>query len=267
MPLDDVLPVLEHFQMALRRMIEARAGREPKPGRLPDKVRVPGTLWLVATSTGSFTAELALAEPNPDEFNFSLAEEAVDELLAGMRQPEELPSAVAREVGAIQTSMSEGVDLVRFGGNAANAPVTLRRKRSVTVAEQPPSVRTPSQAHGRILEVDWKDGTAELHTAGRVVSLEFAEDRAEDLRRFATQSVTVEGMADVTDHGDPKTIEVETIAIGIDDGVFWRSRSFDELAEEQRVGPFVFPASEDGEQGEENVDEFLEAIFGDKKGR
>ena len=130
--------------------------------------------------------------------------------------------------------------------------------------EKPLMHKAPRTVRGRILEVDWKDGTAELHTPAGVIRMEFAEDRAEDLRRFATRYVEVKGVADLTEDGDVRALAVETIESTLDDDSFWRPLSPDELIRAQGIRPYTFPEPlDDGDLFD--VDEFLAMIFGDRR--
>lgn len=128
-----------------------------------------------------------------------------------------------------------------------------------------PLTRTAQRtAYGRILEVDWKDGTAELHTPVGVIRMEFAEDRAEDLRRFATRYVEVKGVADLTEDGNVRALAVETIESTLDDDSFWHPLSPAELIQAQGIRPYTFPEPlDDGDLFD--VDEFLAMIFGDRR--
>ena len=130
--------------------------------------------------------------------------------------------------------------------------------------EKPLTRTAPRTVRGRILEVDWRDGTAELHTPAGVIRMEFAEDRAEDLRRFATRYVEVKGVADLTEDGDVRALAVETIELTLDDDSFWRPLSPAELIRAQGIRPYTFPEPlDDGDLFD--VDEFLAMIFGDRR--
>ena len=130
--------------------------------------------------------------------------------------------------------------------------------------EKPLTRGNPCTVYGRILEVDWKDGSAELHTPAGVIRMEFAEDRAEDLRRFARRYVEVKGAADLTEDGDIRAIAVETIESTLDDDSFWHPLSPAELARAQGIRPYTFPEPvDDGDPFD--VDEFLAAIYGDRR--
>ena len=118
---------------------------------------------------------------------------------------------------------------------------------------------------GRILEVDWKDGTAELHTPAGVMRMEFAEDRAEDLRRLAMRYAEVKGVADLTEDGSIRALAVETIESTLDDDSFWHPLSPAELILAQGIRPYTFPEPLDDDPFD--VDEFLAAIYGDGRAR
>lgn len=131
--------------------------------------------------------------------------------------------------------------------------------------EKPLTRGGPCTVRGRILEVDWKDGTAELHTPAGVIRMEFAEDRSEDLRRFATRYVEVRGRADLTEDGDIRALAVETIESTLDDDSFWHPLSLAELIRAQGIRPYTFPEPLDDDPFD--VDEFLAAIYGDGRAR
>lgn len=128
--------------------------------------------------------------------------------------------------------------------------------------EKPPTRGDPCTVYGRILEVDWKDGTAELHTPAGVIRMEFAEDRAEDLRRFAMRYVEVKGVADLMEDGNLRALAVETIEPTLDDSSFWHPLSPAELARAQGIRPYTFPEPLDDDDAFD-VDEFLAMIYGD----
>lgn len=112
--------------------------------------------------------------------------------------------------------------------------------------------------------MDWKDGTAELHTPTGVIRMEFAEDRSQDFRKFATRHVEVKGVADLTQDGDIRALAVETIESTLDDDSFWHPLSPAELIQAQGIRPYTFPEPLDDDDPVD-VDAFLAAIYGDSK--
>ena len=181
-PLDDLVGVLTHFQRALVRQIEAIAGRASKPGRIPDAIRSAGSLVLTGTSRGSLVAELELAEPAAGALP-DFGAQALDQVLEGMERPQHLLPAVRREILLLQESLREGLDSVEFSGGTSQRRSVISRQSPLDV-ETIDIMPTPPRMHlsGRILVVDWKDGTAELHTPQGMTRLAFDESLADVLR-------------------------------------------------------------------------------------
>ena len=66
---------------------------------------------------------------------------------------------------------------------------------------------------GRLLEVNWADLSAQLHTPVGVVRLEFAEDLAETMRVAARQYVAITGVRRVTPDGYVRATAVEAVQV------------------------------------------------------
>ena len=258
-PLDQLLSVLAHFQEAVRHMVESRAGRQPTRGPLPDTIRTAGSLELVSTHLGSFVAEIALVEPETPEL-LNLGEEALRAVVAGMETPQHLPDRVAVEVYRIRKSLTKEIDRVEFHDQRSEKIVTLRW--NLDEATDVPSTRSSGKVtlHGRLLEVDWKDGTAELHTPTGTVRLAFTSDMGADLQRLARQQISVTGLEEVTISGQ-RRLELEELSLSPRNDEFWHPRSPQELIAEQGVRPFAFPAGESTIDDSDEVDAFLDAIF------
>lgn len=258
-PLDQLLSVLAHFQEAVRHMVESRAGRQPKRGPLPENIRVAGTLELVSTRPGSFIAEIALVEPETPEL-LNLGDEALHAVVDGMETPEELPDRVAVEVYQIRKSLTKEIDKVEFHDESSERIATLHWNLDETT--DVPSARPSGKVtlHGRLLEVDWKDGTAELHTPTGIVRLSFASDMGSDLQRLARQQISVTGLEEVTISGQ-RRLELDGLSLGPRNDEFWHPRTPQELIAEQGVRPFVFPIGEPTIDDADSVDSFLDAIF------
>lgn len=260
-PVDDLLDVLEHLQLAIIRQVEVISGRQTAPGRIPDSIRSAGALVLTGTSRGSLVAEFELAEPAggvlPD-----LGAEALDAVLAGIDQPQTLEFWVAREVMSIRDSLRE-VESVELRGGSEERVVVIRRDADIQLPsralEADSSYRR--QIVGRLLEVDWKDRTAELHDPTGIVRLAFNESQAEELRGFARKQVVVTGSVELRPDGRVRHLVMDGIEPVVDDAEFWTPRSIVEMATQQGIEPFVYP-SEPAEEEEGSADEMLTAIFG-----
>ena len=91
---------------------------------------------------------------------------------------------------------------------------------------------------GRLLEVNWANLSAELHTPIGIVRLEFAEDLSETMRAAARQHVAVTGVRRVTPDKYVRATAVESVEIlerpafpldMVNDVNLRRSRKFDPL--------------------------------------
>ena len=66
---------------------------------------------------------------------------------------------------------------------------------------------------GRLLEVNWADLSAQLHTPVGVVRLEFAADFAETMRAAARQHVAITGVRRTTPDGFVRATAVEAVQV------------------------------------------------------
>ena len=258
-PLDDLLGVLEHFQLAVRRVVEDLAGRRPTAGRLPETIRSAGSLVFRRTRRGSLIAELELAEPSGEELP-DLGLDAIERLLEGIDEPHQLPEWAAREVGLMRIAMHEGIDRVTFSSGTSKRRAVLDRAVVAVPVPEVIASQVPQRVTGRILEVDWKDHTAELHTPGGVVRLVFADELGDEFRRLARRQVTAEGPVEYGIDGSVRRVLVETVTPALDDQSFWEPLSIAALAEAQGVHPFAF--EEHSGEPRESADDLLKAIFG-----
>lgn len=259
-PLDDLLGVLEHFQFAIRRMAEDVAGRETAAGRIPETIRSAGSLIFKRTRKGSLIAEMELAEPSGGEIP-DLGLEALGRLLAGLDEPRSLPPAVVREIALMRSAMHEGIETVTFAEPRSQLVAVLRRSAPELVDIEMTDIASvaPRRVTGRLLEVDWRDRTAELHSPGGVVRLAFPEGVGDELRRLATQQVTVQGPVELGADGRLRRVMLESIESATADNEFWSPPSIQQMAEAQGVGPFM--ANELLGERIADADALLAAIF------
>ena len=66
---------------------------------------------------------------------------------------------------------------------------------------------------GNLLEINWVNLSAELHTPMGIVRLEFAEDLAETMRAAARQHVAITGVRRITPDGFVRATAVEQVII------------------------------------------------------
>ena len=77
------------------------------------------------------------------------------------------------------------------------------------VADEPQKVTE----RGRLLEVNWADLSAQLHSPLGILRLEFTEDLAETMRAAARQYVAVTGVRRITLDGLVRATAVESVRI------------------------------------------------------
>ena len=256
-PLDDLVGVFEHLQNAVRRMAEYRALKSNSPTRMADLFTAAGTLRLRGVHQGSLVAQIELAEP---EKLIDLGSDALDEVMAGFENPfDALPIAVAREVAEIPRTLHPDVQSVTISGGRQNRVVRISRdKRFIEPRLLAPETERTT-VFGRILEVDWNDRTAELHSPGGVIPLAFTEEQGGLLYEHARQHVRVSGIATIATTGRITRLAVRSVAAPAGDDTFWEPSIAEEI-KAQGVRPFEVP--DDIELREDtDADEFLTAIF------
>ena len=69
------------------------------------------------------------------------------------------------------------------------------------------------------------------------------------------------------DKRDVRVPEVETSEETVADDSFWRPKSPDDFIRESGVAPYTFPKPSDVDDSDEDVEAFLDSIFGDRKAR
>ena len=91
----------------------------------------------------------------------------------------------------------------------AGCPTEEKQKSDKT---KPPVLDEPALVEGRLMEVNWASGTAELHyIPQRVVPLRFDPALNDDMRRLATQYVEIRGRGRFNDNDEWDIIYVEQI--------------------------------------------------------
>ena len=122
---------------------------------------------------------------------------------------------------------------------------------------KPPVLDEPALVEGRLMEVNWAYGTAELHyIPHRIVPLRFDPALNDDMRRLATQYVEIRGRGCFNDNDEWDIIYVEQITCTRS----W-SEPFDLEAFRNDPNPKIFdPEKVVTVSDPFDVDEFLRAI-------
>ena len=136
----------------------------------------------------------------------------------------------------------------------AGRPIEERQKSNKT---EPPVLDESALVEGRLMEVNWACGTAELHyIPQRVVPLRFDPALNDDMRRLATQYVEIRGRGRFNDNDEWDIIYVEQIT----DTRSWLE-PFDLEAFRNNPDPKIFDPEKVVTVSEPfDVDEFIRAI-------
>jgi hypothetical protein len=192
---------------------------------------------------------------------FEFGPQALDSVLASVAGHRMLPDRVQQEIDQIAAGFDQRITGVEVRGGAAEYVGTINWSEPVRRPE-PERRHVPRTLHGRLLEVDWKDHTAELHSPSGVTKVAFPDDMESDLQRWAREHVSLIGEASVSeDEPMPAAFIVRAIVGTIDDRQFWNPVSIDQLVERQGVGVFTFPSLRDDPDAVAESEELIAAIF------
>lgn len=214
-PLEDLNRTLRDVQRAVRLMASHLAGVGTR-GRPPEWLRRQSSLWLRNALPGSFGAALVLPdrESLADDENYGA--EALDAILGWRGDDHSLPEEVIKCLNDIASGLSPHVQQVRLGD-------PYDRERNVVIGRKPrerrripPILPTDKQTeallYGRLLEVNWSDGTAQLHRYGeKPVALRFDSSLYEAMHELATRYVKVIGIGSFNRDDEWETITVHEI--------------------------------------------------------
>lgn len=266
-PVPSLVAVLDGLQHAVVAVVEDLWGRRRRRGPVPAEIQRQATFRLGAVRAGSFGATLTLQEPDQPGL-FDVQAEAVSRLLEGIDEHlvgrvSELPDAALRHIQAVAERVRRtGHRVVLEGGQA--------RKRVVVSGETParPDARPPKpevskvRVSGRLLEIDYRDGSAEIWDAlGKMTRIRFAESQRAMVDAARLQLVTVTGLLDTASTSKVGAITLESIEPIRADERFWRTPSLADLAAEQGVRPIEDPSDLVADFWEEDdEEEFLAAL-------
>lgn len=203
----DLNETLKRLQTAVRMMALHLAGMEMH-GRPPEWLSQQTSLRLMTVFPGSFGASLALSPPPPDVRDAGVVNygaKALDAILESDGSAGSLlPDEVARSINGIGRSLSSDVWQVTLADPAGRRQVVIdrarRQPRPARVPHNPPmTAAMEALLYGRLLEINWQNGTAQLHRYGEpVVPLQFEPGLNETMRQLATRYVAVRGEGRIT---------------------------------------------------------------------
>lgn len=224
---DDFARLIKGIQLSVKRIGLSRAGRRGGgPGRLPREIESACSLEVVTLNSGSLSLTLALPDPSPQASLFEdPGEEALELLVDGLAQvgrseetwPEPLDFGVIEPLLDVTRLLDRGIERVelRLGRKVGDRRALVDqgvRTRLRSRMEQP--LPAESVAVGLLLEVDFKDHTAELHEpSGNVIRLSFAPDEDELMREAAKARVRTFGEGERSPDGHLVRLKLKRLEV------------------------------------------------------
>ncbi len=204
---DDFGRLTKGIQLAVKRIGLGRAGRPGGgPGRLPKEIEAACSLEIVALHPGSLSLTLGLPEP-PTQTSFFAdpGEEALALLVDGISQIERSPQPWPESIdfGVIEPLLDvsrlfdrgiEDIELLLVAEKARRRARITRQVRDRLRSQIERPLPSEISAVGLLMEIDFKDHTAEIHEpSGNVVRLLFAGEEDELMREAAKSRVMAFG--------------------------------------------------------------------------
>ena len=195
--IDDVLKAAGHFKSAVRHVVAEMAGVDISRGRPSDEIRAQSTLRLLGSSHGSLIAHFEIGPPMNDSLTLEdRSEEAVAAICdAQSRGYDGLPPAARGELVALSEDLPDDIATVTIGEQKSGRQFQVKRQLWREPRRHHRDVQDQETLmHGWLREINWAQGTAQLHNwSGGYVTLTFEPSLAGKMRRHATEFVRVSG--------------------------------------------------------------------------
>ena len=205
---DNLQPVLERIQCAVRLMVEYLAGTDGTP----DLARKHSELRPVRISPGAANIQLKLAHaPNGQHPHDGYGPRALRAILDWPNNASPaLPEDVTNQLSSIGEGLSPEISVVWLGDPSSDRRLEFRRAER----DQPQqSLDAKALLHGWLKEVNWAQGTAQLHEhEDKYVQLRFDATLNYEMRRLATQYVEVRGRGQFNKADSWHIVHVEQIS-------------------------------------------------------
>jgi len=268
---DRLVVVLSNLQLAVRHIAEDIAGRRRKRGPFPRTIAEQTALRLIAIAEGSWEATLELERP-PQLPGFRIGEEALERFLDDVHEIQE--EGVSRVCGPAEAEIrsllhvvGDGVTALTLTGGPKQRLVRFDAEMArQLVAVEEVSVPRKAVLSGRLREVDYKDGTAELYDAsGQMTRVAFSRDQEGLFETAANKMVLVDGESQEGMRGTPR-IQAERIRV-LDLQTTGERRTARQLAEERHIPPFTRAVLDEADfwPSDEDPHEFIRWIYEERQ--
>jgi hypothetical protein len=256
---------LEGIQRTVTILVEQAWGRHGGKGRRPEVIRQGAQLVLEEPRPGSFSATL-LPAPRPEAmWDGEVLERALSQVgdglqdLAEGRTPEMPDAARDALVEAARAACGGGGRLVVAKGKEGQRYVI---DSGVLPAPPPahPGTGEVVRLAGELLEIDYRDRTAELWTSdGRHFKLVLDDEGLAQVDAQRRNYVAVTGK---WESRRDRRLRVESVIPLHDEAGFWQTLTLAELEERQGVGPVTDLASLvlPSWAADDDEDEFLDML-------
>lgn len=205
---DDLQPVLERIQCAVRLMVEHLAGTDGTP----DLARKHSELRPVRISPGAANIQLKLAHaPNGQHPHEGYGPRALRAILDWPNNASPaLPEDVTNQLSSIGEGLSPEISVVWLGDPSSDRRLEFRRAE---LCQPQQSLDAKALLYGWLKEVNWAQGTAQLHEhEDKYVQLRFDAALNYEMRRLATQYVEIRGRGRFNKDDSWHTVLVEQIS-------------------------------------------------------
>lgn len=208
--MDDLHRTVLHLREALRLLLEQDAERIPREGRGAGWALRESSMRVGAPAPGSVLVPLFVgpAGGSPPGWR-DYREAAIARLLAR----DDLPRGVEDALEAIAVGLSAAVTSVRLGDPANGRGLVMRRRTPETPETQGAEGSEIAILDGWLREVNWAQGTAQLHDyyGEEIVRLRFEPALADAIRRRANQFAIVRGRGQFDADGNWKVVRIEEL--------------------------------------------------------
>jgi len=199
---------------------------------------------------------------------FDVQPQAIDRLMGGIEahvagRETDLPGDAIRHLSDVTRRIRRSPDsLILEGGSHRRRVVVSAETVAASEMQALPDGQRKVRLSGRLLEIDYRDHSAELWDPfGQMTRFRFSDDQRAQVDAARQQHVTVEGVVEIGATGRPRRLNLETVTVTGGGEAFWRSQSLAELAWAQQVRPIEAPAALHAAfWPEDDEDDFLASV-------